>query len=281
MFPNSYGHTKIDQAQQQLEAYKCTHGTQVAGIAAGADYANGPGFSGVAPGASIIAIQVGHYDQQEHTIATSPGELGSALSEVYKMSGDYQIAAVNISLGDDAGLNLFPEPCTDPSVPLGNSAVRAVVDALRGEKRIATIISAGNGGGNGTGFPACLDNVIAIGATDDTVSPETLWQNSDRAPWTNLLAPGVGIRSSIPRSALMPQNFSFPFDADHDGIVDVDQGTDGTSNAAPHVAGAWALIKSARPNATLDTVFNALKSTGHPFPPGYRIQVDTAISSIP
>lgn len=58
----------------------------------------------------------------------------------------------------------------------------------------------------------------------------------------SLLAPGSSIYSSIPGSTFEYLN--------------------GTSMAAPHVAGAWAEIKSRFPNASVAVVLAALKATG-------------------
>ena len=60
----------------------------------------------------------------------------------------------------------------------------------------------------------------------------------------NLLAPGRLINSSV-----LGGNFR--------------QFT-GTSMAAPHVAGAWALLNQAAPNASVPQVLNALSATGRP-----------------
>ncbi|PJA39131.1 hypothetical protein CO179_05820, partial [candidate division WWE3 bacterium CG_4_9_14_3_um_filter_39_7] len=60
----------------------------------------------------------------------------------------------------------------------------------------------------------------------------------------------------------------------------------GTSMATPHVAGAWALLKSRFPSASVSTVLSALVNTGTQiydsrnaltFP---RIDVDNALTSI-
>ncbi|MEM1424882.1 MAG: FlgD immunoglobulin-like domain containing protein, partial [Planctomycetota bacterium] len=56
--------------------------------------------------------------------------------------------------------------------------------------------------------------------------------------------------------------------------------------AAPHVAGAWALLKGKKPNATVDEVLSALSSTGLPIRDNRngvtapRIQVDAALDAL-
>src|SRR5262249_27430483 len=62
----------------------------------------------------------------------------------------------------------------------------------------------------------------------------------------------------------------------------------GTSMAAPHVAGAWAALKSAMPAASLGHILNALISTGAPITDSRqggsitkpRIRVDAALSML-
>ncbi len=59
----------------------------------------------------------------------------------------------------------------------------------------------------------------------------------------------------------------------------------GTSMATPHVAGAFAAIRSARPNATVDQIETALKNTGLAITAAGvtkpRITVDAALAAIP
>jgi ABC-type cobalamin/Fe3+-siderophores transport system ATPase subunit len=82
-------------------------------------------------------------------------------------------------------------------------------------------------------------DVEVLGAALDQVSS---FSNSDT--FLSLLAPGQWISSSIPGSGF--QNFQ------------------GTSMAAPHVTGAWAVLKQRSPGASVSTVLGALQSTGLP-----------------
>jgi hypothetical protein len=208
----------------------CLHGTHVAGIAAG----RGTSFTGVAPGSSLIAIQVFHVS----TLCLTPCPLAwgsdilAGLEHVYELRDSYRIAAVNLSLGS----SLWSTSCDGSEPPF-----TLVVDNLRAAG-IATVAAAGNNGStNAIGFPACLSGAVSVGAVNDLDDVATFSNSSDSL---DLLAPGVTINSSIPGGGF--QNLS------------------GTSMAAPHVAGAWAVLRQANPAATVDEILASLASTGRP-----------------
>src|SRR4029453_10043393 len=67
---------------------------------------------------------------------------------------------------------------------------------------------------------------------------------SNVAPFMSLLAPGDMINSSV---------LGGGFDL-----------ASGTSMAAPHVAGAWAIMRQAVPSGDVTTILNAMRQTGKP-----------------
>jgi subtilisin family serine protease len=87
--------------------------------------------------------------------------------------------------------------------------------------------------------PACISSAISVGATDDF---DNIPSFSNIASFLDLLAPGVNITSSVPGGGTTPYN--------------------GTSMATPHVTGAWAVVKSYKPDATIDELLAVFKSTG-------------------
>lgn len=220
-------------------AGECEHGTHVAGIAAGTNAS----FSGVAKGASVIAIQVFSTFTAAACGATTACVMSYtsdqilALERVYALRATYSIAAVNMSLG---GGNFSSQSSCDSS----NSSQKAAIDNLR-SVNIATVISSGNNGYTSSmASPGCISSAISIGSTWDSGNVDTVAVYSNSAWFLNLLAPGSLINSSIPGAAYAAWN--------------------GTSMAAPHVTGAWALLKQKIPTATVSEVSAALASSGVP-----------------
>ena len=218
-------------------AYGCSHGTHVAGIVAGA---NGE-MSGVASQASIVAVQV-------FTLADAPdcGKCVTALMSdvlhglewVYRNRDRYNIAAVNLSPGGGR----FRGYCD------GDAPYTRIINLLA-QANIATVVASGNDGfAHAMAQPACVEDAIAVGATSmrDHVAPF-----SNSTGYLDFLAPGHtesndpknrGILSAVPGTGFQRQS--------------------GTSMAAPHLAGAYAILKGAVPEATLWQMTDVLRRTG-------------------
>jgi subtilisin family serine protease len=217
----------------------CDHGTHVAGIAAGDRAALV--LRGVAPGADIIAIQVfSKFLREIDCFFTTPciaaffTDVIKGLERVYELRTTHRIAAVNLSLG--GGL-LWPGACD-----FVNPAAEAIIRTLR-SVRIATVVAAGNQGQDERlPFPACLPSAIAVGSTLHT--SDMLSDFSNHSGLVRLLAPGSEIMSAAPRNRTSIKS--------------------GTSMATPHVAGAVALMRDVKTNATVDDIAAALECTGVP-----------------
>jgi subtilisin len=215
----------------------CEHGTHVAGIAAGFQSSS---FSGIAPGARIIAGQVfSRFTRSQcGSSATSDCALSydsdqiRALQRIYALRDTYRIAAVNLSIGGD--LYSDQQACDNENV-----TYKSAIDGLRAVG-IATVIATGNNGSaNSISTPGCISSAFAVGSTEKNNSVSTF---SNSASFVSFLAPGGQIASAVPGGGFM--SFS------------------GTSMATPHVAGTFALLRSARPGATVDQLAGALSRSG-------------------
>ncbi|MBI5565884.1 MAG: S8 family serine peptidase [Chloroflexi bacterium] len=207
----------------------CDHGTHVAGI-----------VSGVAPNANLIAIQV--FSRFTNTpgntscTGTSPctkaftSDVIAGLNRVYALRTTYSIASVNMSLGGGQ----YTATCDSTE-----AARKAAIDLLR-SANIASVIAAGNSDyRNAMAAPACISTAISVGATTKT---DQVASYSNLASFTTLLAPGSDIYAPVPGNNYDSKN--------------------GTSMAAPHVAGAVAILKQAKPAATVSEIITQLTTTG-------------------
>lgn len=214
----------------------CSHGSHVAGIAAGSGTSSVRGnISGVAKDAQIISVQVFSRinDPDECAPNAAPclrafgQDVLSALEWIYEIRTTYNIASVNMSLG--GGENTAP--CDD-------SALKSYVDNLR-SANIATIAASGNDGfTHALASPACISTVVSVGATLKT---DAVWAGSNSTWFLDLLAPGVNIYS-----ARLGGSFGL--------------GT-GTSMASPHVAGAWAVVREYNPGLNVAEILKLLSYT--------------------
>lgn len=212
----------------------CSHGTHVAGIAAG----KGTSFSGVARDANIIAIQAfSRFDSVTTCGGMAPcamaysSDIIRGLQRVYELRTSFSIAAVNLSLGGGR----YTSDCDSAS-----AATKVAIDLLR-SAGIATVVASGNESyTNAIGTPACISTAISVGSVSDTAATVSSFSNSSSL--LSLLAPGGSITSSTPGSSF--ETWS------------------GTSMASPHVAGAWAILKQRTPTASVTQVLRALTSTG-------------------
>ncbi|MBX3084693.1 MAG: S8 family serine peptidase [Anaerolineae bacterium] len=237
----------------------CEHGTHVAGIAAGKDYSGGPGYSGVGRGAHIIAIQVfSKFTTSGFCGATVPCVLSysndqlAALQYIYTtLRVGLNVSSLNMSLG---GNTKFTSACD-------TNSLKSAIDNLRAVN-IATVIAAGNNGfTDGLSAPACISTAISVGATNDA---DAVASFSNRASFMSIYAPGVSIDSSVPNNTFA--------------------NLQGTSMAAPHVTGAWAVMMQRKSSATVTEVLTALRNNGVSITDsGFtvpRLKLDTAVLSL-
>jgi subtilisin family serine protease len=228
-------------ASRPFDPLLSEHGTHVAGIAAGnaGTRAGSRVLSGTAP-----AAYLGNY--KVLTIPTVAGvglngnspEIAAGIEAAVRDGMD----VINLSLG---------EPEIEPSRDL-------VVRALDGAAAagVVPVIAGGNdyadfGSGSITS-PGSAQRAITVAAVTADPRP-TLADFSSAGPTPfslqlkpDVSAPGVDILSSVPARVGTWSGFS------------------GTSMAAPHVAGAAALLRQRHPTWTVENVKSALAQTGTP-----------------
>ncbi len=138
----------------------------------------------------------------------------------------------------------------------GANLVRVTSNSWSGGKRSSTlqdaiansgslfVASAGNNGSNQAVYPAGYSNanIISVAATDHNDNLATFSNYSSN--WVDLAAPGVNIISTYPSNQFRSLN--------------------GTSMAAPHVAGVAGLIMAASPGLSVSAVKNRIMNTVDP-----------------
>jgi subtilisin family serine protease len=196
------------------------HGTHVAATVAGSG-AGAPGQrSGVAPGADLVIGKVLDDD--------GSGLLSDVITGMEWAAP--QADVVNMSLGS-----------SDPSD--GSDPLSQAVDNLTTQHGTLFVVSAGNSGpaSQTIGSPAAAEQALTVGAVD---RDDRLAELSSRGPLVvsnelkpEIVAPGVDVVAARAAHTLMGD----PQDALYTSVS-------GTSMAAPHVAGAAALVVQQHPD---------------------------------
>lgn len=234
------------------------HGTSVSGIIVGQRAQ--PPLTGVAPDARLMVFRV-YY----------ASELLLAMQKVYELRNQYNIAAVSLSLG--------MEPNGPGSCDARNPAMTAIINNLR-EAGTATVVAAGNnsdkspGGWTGTTdrlmFPACISSAVSVGAiypSNKSGSKETTKYEYNFSGWICKTFQPIKVdevacfSNTSPGLSLLAPGFP----TETSGLNgSYDAGFGGTSAATPHVAGAFAVLRSKVPNASVSQILQALRATGKP-----------------
>jgi subtilisin family serine protease len=234
-------------AQTPFDPQNSEHATNVAGIAAGnhdtlATFgSNRVRASGIAPNAYLGNYKVLTIPTDSFGLDGNSPEIVAGIEAAVKDGMD----VINLSLG---------EPEIEPTRDIVVEALDRAADA-----GVIPVVAAGNdfgaGGRGSIGSPATSAKAIAVAASSegDTGPADIIAGFSSSGPTPvslqmkpDLTAPGVNILSSLPNNQWSAHDWS------------------GTSMAAPHVAGAAAVLKQRHPAWTPAQVKSALASTGDP-----------------
>ncbi|MFF3686350.1 S8 family serine peptidase [Streptomyces sp. NPDC002187] len=212
------------------------HGTHTISTVGGSGAASDGKKKGVAPGAELISGKV-------------LNDYGSG-AESWIIAGmqwavDQKADVVSMSLGSTA-----PTDCTDP--------MSVAAEQLSRTEGTLFVVSAGNSGPalNTVSSPGCAPSVLTVGATDrDDSTARFSSRGPVRASHTlkpEIAAPGVAISAAA---------------AGGRGVYAY-RAMSGTSMAAPHVAGAAAVVKQRHPDWSGQQIKAALVSSAKSSVPG-------------
>jgi subtilisin family serine protease len=233
--------TRWRNAARPFDPVFSQHGTHVAGIAAGDHGTRATGgrgtISGVAPQAYIGNYKVLTVPTREYGLNGNSPEIAAAIEAAVRDGMD----VINLSLG---------QPEIEPTRDIVARALDGAADA-----GVVSVVAAGNDffeyGRGSISSPATSAKAITVGAVEVNRSVPTIADFSSSGPtplsWRlkpDVTAPGVNILSSVPPTGFTP--FS------------------GTSMAAPHAAGAVALLRQRHPTWTVAQIKSALVQTGQP-----------------
>lgn len=229
------------------------HGTHVAAIAAGSTEFYNQGAAGIAPSCKIMPVQV--FDNGVCTISA----MVSGIMYAVLHGAD----VVNMSLGAD-GLGQFAGLPQKEQRRLAKVLFKGYEQVFQHVTKAVTkhnailVIATGNENIIAAISPTCRNALSTLNvAAINTEFTLTGFTNYDEG--ANISAPGVAIYSALP-------NKSF-------------ESYDGTSMAAPIVAGAVALMRSVYPNLTSPQALYILRRSGYPIAQSDTplIQVDRAL----
>ncbi|MCB0084688.1 MAG: peptidase S8, partial [Caldilineaceae bacterium] len=192
------------------------HGTHTAGIAA-AGINNGLGMVGVCPGCRVMPVKVLNHNNAGTWSGVANGILYAA---------DHGAKVINLSLGAAVSSQTLEDAI-----------------AYAQSKGVLIVAAAGNMGVEREFFPAAIEGVVAVSATD---RQDRHWSLSNYGSYIDVAAPGYAIFSTYNDLNNYYRGYTY---------------MSGTSMASPFVAGLAGLLFSQSPTRTATEVMHLIVST--------------------
>ncbi len=211
------------------------HGTHVTGILA-ADTDNGMGVASLGWGVNVVVFKV--LDSE------GEGNTTDVATAIMQAVNTYHVRVINMSFANF--------PCSIDPTDCGPSAdLQTAIDYALAHN-VVVVAAAGNGNPNGSDeptFPGSFPGVLSVAATDNNGVVQFF---SEWGPAANIAAPGLNIVSTWPNA--LCSNQGPPCDALQTG----------TSESAPEVAAAAALMIAHAPSLSGPQITEILQSTARP-----------------
>lgn len=192
------------------------HGTHATGIAA-AGINNGIGMGGVCPGCRVMPVKV----LNQNNAGTWSGVANGIL-----YAADHGAKVINLSLG----------------AAVSSQTLESAI-AYAEAKGVLVVAAAGNMGVEREFYPAAIESVVAVSATD---SQDRHWSLSNYGSYIDVAAPGYAIFSTYHDTNNYYHGYTY---------------MSGTSMASPFVAGLAGLLFSQNTDRTAIEVMHLIVST--------------------
>jgi subtilisin family serine protease len=267
LHPSSYNAMTGTSPSQVLGS----HGTPCAGII-GANSNNGIGISGIAPNSRLMSVSHNLF-----VTPNAPQQLANGINWAWQNGA----SVISNSWGHNL-LNSYHNSY------LIDNAISNALQLGRGGRGTVVVFSAGNNN-SAVIYPANSNpDIIVVGAMSpcgerknfNSCDRENIW-GSNYGATLDIMAPGVLV-STTDLTGVAGYNPGTPIHTNSGGNIITSDYADrdytvwfnGTSAAAPHVAGVAALILSVNPNLTQRQVANIIESTARKVG-GYNYQITT------